>query len=128
MAHKMRPEAKEAWIKALRSGEYKQGHEALKQTNGQPKYCCLGVLCEITPNFGWGTEGEADWTNPFSSTLPKQVADYLFTPRWSRTKANNPEQDPQIPHSSNTLAEWNDEENMTFSQIADELEKATHLE
>jgi len=134
MAHKMRPEAKEAWIKALRSGEYEQGECYLKQTNGKPKYCCLGVLCEITPDFSWGVKGEDDWTDPETATLPKQVANYIFTPRWSSTKAGNPECNPKIPEASYSLSEWNDEgtedtsEPLTFSQIADELEKATHLE
>lgn len=33
------------WVKALRSGEYKQGRFNLKTEKG---YCCLGVLCEIS--------------------------------------------------------------------------------
>lgn len=37
------------WVKALRSGKYKQGQGVLKQTNGENKtfHCCLGVLCEL---------------------------------------------------------------------------------
>ena len=37
------------WIKALKSGKYKQGRSYLKQFNskGQPQHCCLGVLCEL---------------------------------------------------------------------------------
>lgn len=37
------------WVKALRSGKYKQGQRVLKQTNGEGKtsHCCLGVLCEL---------------------------------------------------------------------------------
>lgn len=37
------------WIKALRSGKYKQGTGTLKQYNrkGQAQHCCLGVLCEL---------------------------------------------------------------------------------
>jgi len=36
----------EKWVKALRSGKYKQGDGRLydEKTN---TYCCLGVLCEI---------------------------------------------------------------------------------
>lgn len=39
------------WVKALRSGKYKQGTGALVSPgNGQKKdrFCCLGVLCAIT--------------------------------------------------------------------------------
>lgn len=35
---------KTKWLKALRSGKFKKGKEALKTGN---KFCCLGVACEI---------------------------------------------------------------------------------
>ena len=37
------------WIKALRSGKYKQGKGTLKQydSKGNAQHCCLGVLCEL---------------------------------------------------------------------------------
>lgn len=35
---------KELWIKALRSGEFRQTKHDLKTDDG---YCCLGVLCEL---------------------------------------------------------------------------------
>lgn len=37
------------WIKALRSGKYKQGKRTLKQydSKGNAQHCCLGVLCEL---------------------------------------------------------------------------------
>lgn len=37
------------WIKALRSGKYKQGQGTLKQydSKGNAQHCCLGVLCEL---------------------------------------------------------------------------------
>lgn len=41
---KMYQPFKEAWIKALRSGKYKQGKGALREGN---LFCCLGVACEI---------------------------------------------------------------------------------
>jgi len=40
----VKQEVAEKWVKALRSGEYKQGSGAL-ETYGH--YCCLGVLCEV---------------------------------------------------------------------------------
>lgn len=40
---------KAKWVKALRSGKYKQGVGKLKRRyEGQICHCCLGVLCEIT--------------------------------------------------------------------------------
>ncbi len=57
---KMNKRIKAKWLKALRSGEYKQGREALKNVvsrgvyNGatsrklkKPTFCCLGVLCDL---------------------------------------------------------------------------------
>ena len=37
------------WVKALRSGKYKQGTGTLKQydSKGNAQHCCLGVLCEL---------------------------------------------------------------------------------
>ena len=36
------------WIDALRSGLYKQGFSRLIQYyEGEPRYCALGVLCEV---------------------------------------------------------------------------------
>ena len=37
------------WVKALRSGKFKQGTGTLKQFNskGVAQHCCLGVLCEL---------------------------------------------------------------------------------
>lgn len=37
------------WLKALRSGKYKQGRGALCQISkkGTKSFCCLGVLCDL---------------------------------------------------------------------------------
>lgn len=37
------------WLKALRSGKYKQGRGTLCQIdkNGNESFCCLGVLCDL---------------------------------------------------------------------------------
>jgi hypothetical protein len=37
---------KREWLKALRSGEYKQGHATLRHIDDT--YCCLGVLCDVS--------------------------------------------------------------------------------
>ncbi|HSW91758.1 MAG TPA: hypothetical protein VLG09_03880 [Candidatus Saccharimonadales bacterium] len=42
----MKPSVKEKWIKALRSGKYKQGSAHLYDAATE-SYCCLGVLAEI---------------------------------------------------------------------------------
>src|SRR6185295_18826871 len=45
----MNKEIKEKWIKALRSGEYKQGRGRMdREEGGEHYFCCLGVLCDIS--------------------------------------------------------------------------------
>lgn len=41
----MREDIAKKWVKALRSGEYKQGSYSLR--NEKNEFCCLGVLCNI---------------------------------------------------------------------------------
>ncbi len=40
---------KKKWLKALRSGKYKQGEGQLERidADGNAKYCCLGVACKM---------------------------------------------------------------------------------
>ncbi len=40
----MNPKIKAKWVKALRSGDYKQGRLRLRKKD---KFCCLGVLCNL---------------------------------------------------------------------------------
>lgn len=45
----MKKDIAKKWVKALRSGAYKQARHALKLVgkNGTAQHCCLGVLCEL---------------------------------------------------------------------------------
>lgn len=45
----MNKRLKAAWVKALRSGKYRQGKGSLKEENlsGETEFCCLGVLNEV---------------------------------------------------------------------------------
>lgn len=45
--------AKRKWVRALRSGEYKQGKYRLVAVKGDSfSHCCLGVfVCEMVPEF-----------------------------------------------------------------------------
>jgi hypothetical protein len=51
---KLNPEAKAAWLEALRSGRYQQGKNLLVRMNedGSSEYCCMGVLCELAIDHG----------------------------------------------------------------------------
>jgi hypothetical protein len=39
------------WVKALLSGKYKQGKAELR--DGSNRFCCLGVLCDISKRGVW---------------------------------------------------------------------------
>lgn len=63
------------WVKALRSGEYKQGKNMLR--NGD-KFCCLGVACNISGVGRWNGSYYVDAGGFSSSTkLTSDVADWL---------------------------------------------------
>lgn len=53
---KMDKKWKKKWVKALRSGKYKQGMLQLKTPifmSDKYQYCCLGVLCEVIDPTKW---------------------------------------------------------------------------
>ena len=51
---KIKASWKQKWLEALRSGEYKQGKQELRQkTRGAHHYCCLGVFADIADPRGW---------------------------------------------------------------------------
>lgn len=51
----MNPIIKQRWIEALRSGDYAQGRESLRDNvEGGDQYCCLGVLCDLAAQDGRG--------------------------------------------------------------------------
>lgn len=52
----MKKAIKARWIKALRSGRYRQGEGGLRIDDGKPEYCCLGVLAQIQ-GARWDADG-----------------------------------------------------------------------
>lgn len=42
----MNKDVKEKWVKALRSGEYKQCQLTLSSVDDK-EHCCLGILCKV---------------------------------------------------------------------------------
>lgn len=74
---KMDKKVKKAWLKALRSGEYKQGRAALVNNNNE--FCCLGVLCNLHAEAHPGAD-EAYFEDTYymeqAGHLPKAVAEW----------------------------------------------------
>ena len=64
-----------AWLRALRSGKYKQGRDSLTRiVDGKEKHCCLGVLCLVagmkgrpsfddSPSLAYGARGYTNTTD-----------------------------------------------------------------
>lgn len=102
----MKSAIKTRWVKALRSGEYKQGRYALKSTTG---YCCLGVLTDLYCKMN--KKGWKSTTKTEQEILPKVVM------KW----AGLGDQDPTVGVSS--LASKNDH-GMSFKRIAQVIEKS----
>lgn len=68
-------EHREQWVEALLSGKYPQGKSKLKSG---PRYCCLGVACEISGLGEWSTyDSYIVGAERSPSVLPQAVADWL---------------------------------------------------
>lgn len=55
----MKAAVKKRWIRALRSGEYKQGTSRLHWKDGD--MCCLGLLYDIEFDGDWELRGNLLW-------------------------------------------------------------------
>lgn len=98
---------KEEWIPALRSGKYAQGTGKLRDTENL--YCCLGVACDLLTkplNIEVGKTTYSYHYNEMYEYLPTCIKDYLGLDSAVEEK----------------LVILNDEENKSFSEIADYLE------
>lgn len=103
----MNQEAKEIWVRALRSGEYEQMKHHLAN-NSHTKHCCLGVLCEEYTKIN-----EAFCYQESGYYLPDEVRD------WAGLTFGN----PQIASGCKTATYCNDMLNYSFSEIADLIER-----
>ena len=103
---KMNPDVKAKWVAALRSGVFKQGRGMLWRADGDDKrrYCCLGVLRNIT-------KGDS----PATAQYPRaSAACYL-------SDVDGQEESVLPGHTESVLAGMNDE-GKSFAQIADFIE------
>lgn len=102
------------WIKALRSGRYKQTKGTLQDRNG---YCCLGVACKVLiPKnklfFEVSTKTLLEGSMPDNQpNCPKWLSEINSDFR-KRSKLKE------------QLTVLNDENNMSFKEIAKALQEA----
>ena len=103
----MNPDVKRKWVKALRSGKYKQTKECLRDNDG---YCCLGVLTQLYANekhiaFEKVKKGYSE------ENLCPAVREY----------AGLKKADPCVKKVH--LSTWNDNKGADFKKIADLIER-----
>lgn len=104
----MNQRIKAAWLEALRSGKYQQGIKYLRTADD--KYCCLGVLCDIS--------GKGDWLpTKYDLSRPYMKEYWLGQPPSDVID----EADLTIIHCDQ-LAAMNDS-GKTFEEIAQYIEK-----
>lgn len=96
------------WLKALRSGKYKQGTERLKTSKGG--YCCLGVACAEL----YGDRARGKWFNEGEIAPDKLVEDLSLHNRDARIYTKH--------GKMGSLTRANDS-GATFEEIADFIEQ-----
>lgn len=101
----MNKELRDKWVAALRSGEYPQTQQHLKDACG---YCCLGVLLDIDDPIGWEAK------NPRTT----------FFEHRKGVECELPVGAYGMDHKTQSLlVRMNDTENASFARIADWIEQ-----
>ena len=121
----MNKEVKQQWVAALRSGEYKQGKNALRrQYEGEDaEFCCLGVLCDLAVKAGVVKAHQVDGAhtgygeNKNTALLPVEVQE------WSGVNEAGEFKTGDEPFMRDALTAYNDFLGKTFNQIADVIEE-----
>ncbi len=120
-ALEMNPEIRARWVAALRSGEYEQGTNRLRQGD---QFCCLGVLCDLAERENV-VQATADGNLNFSygedtDYLPSAVQAWAALSHWN----------PSVHVagvdglSRSCLSLLNDDWRWDFARIADAIEGA----
>lgn len=100
------------WLKALRSGKYKQTRSDLKNSEG---FCCLGVLCDLAAKDGGNMQWEIDSDRhhlkfndgEYGAMPPEEILNYIGLCEFN---------------TAGDLAVMNDK-GKSFKQIANHIEK-----
>ena len=125
----MREDVKNLWVKALRSGNYKQGLGRLHRQGAEGDvYCCLGVLCELAIKMGVDVStdsryGSREYDGELC-VLPASVRE------WAEMYSSDGTLDDAVEvelgeddEMFSALDAYNDDAGATFDQIADVIEK-----
>jgi hypothetical protein len=118
------------WVKALRSGKYKQGQSRLRNDSVDTKtttWCCLGVLCDIMNPDGWDSN---TYGSSFSYACPIDGREDTVLPASVRKAAGMKSDNGERVGSRKSLVYLNDrcsdktgKGTYSFDKIADIIEK-----
>ena len=114
----MNPRIKSNWLKALRSGEYKQTTQRLKDKD---QFCCLGVLCDLhskETNTCW-TGSEYTKYLEEDSILPQVVIDWAELPDCNPNILDNKLKERTGPQPVGYFNDYG----RTFEEIANLIEE-----
>ena len=103
----MNKSLKDKWVAALRSGRYRQSKEYLYVPNHG--YCCLGVLCDIVDDSKWVDNAHTEYD--FGDKVKCQYP----TKNWLDKVG-------LLDYTAEYLTILNDNNNKTFTEIADWIE------
>lgn len=138
----------QTWVRALRSGEYKQTQEALCTfTPGKgDAFCCLGVAADVVvggvwerptwvgsydggpDDFNWQFTSKDNRVKGESDVLPQHVLDDLFGPGLIRdqlTAMNDGETWFDMDKDGHPTGEGHPERKRSFRGIAQHIERVT---
>lgn len=111
----MKKKLRDEWVRALRSGKYNQIRAELTSHNDEGKrgYCCLGVLCRVAGLPLARIEGLCDLDE---KPAVRKVRDLAGLGRDFRGELQQ------------KLAKLNDDDELTFPEIADWIEANVPVE
>lgn len=126
------------WLAALRSGQYRQGENLLRQSDWLEElpdaWCCLGVACDVSGLGHWAPQGPSprgyayvvDDDDHSQTDLPHAVREWLGLDDGAGTLTDHCQpawagSDPHHPPLS--LASINDDGAFNFDQIAGIIER-----
>lgn len=109
--NRLDPEKKRVWLEALRSKNYTQGNQTLKNHRGY--FCCLGVYADAVEHVEWKKEVNS---NPDQGSFEYFVYDQET---YSGSLPNYMVDEKAQP----SLMAMNDSESLSFNEIADWVEE-----
>ena len=106
------------WVKALRSGKYKQAVGDLQNEVG---YCCLGVLCDLGKKEGVDVPMTSSSALGDERISGDELDDQPAVMEWSGIESSCGK--VIVGNITDMLTSLNDSDKYTFDQLADVIEK-----